>query len=159
MYTFKIVPLDKTFVDKLKRERTDAFGIEVTEEIAAGTGPCRLSLKPFKPGVDRRLLFLHSPFEQNNAFNQSGPVFVNAADVEPYADVHKFPKEIKADPVNFPLTLIGYNTAQRMVLTKLVGTNDVDVLISEIFESTLDVEYLHVRNAEAGCYICKVERV
>ena len=159
MHTFKIVPLDKAFVDKIKREKTDTFGIEVTEELAAGVGPCRLSLKPFKPGVDRRLLFLHSPFDQNNAFNQNGPVFVNAADVEPYADIYCFPKEIKADPVNFPLTLIGYNAVQRMVLTKLVGKNDVDDLINEIFESNPDVEYLHARNAEAGCYICKIERV
>ena len=46
-----------------------------------------------------------------------------------------------------------------MVYTKLVGDLDVDTLISEIFEKHPEVDYLHARNADAGCYICKIERV
>lgn len=159
MSSFKIVPLAQPLVEKIKKERIDQFGVEVIEEVATGHGPCRFSLKTFKPGVDKRLLFLHSPFDKHNAFNQSGPVFINAAEVEPYADIHSFPHEMKADPANFPLTLIGYNASQKMVLTKLVGNSDVDEMIREIFHSNNEVEYLHARNAEAGCYICKIERV
>lgn len=70
-----------------------------------------------------------------------------------------FPPEIKADKQNFPLSLIGYNTKQNMVFTKLVGDDDVDLLIPEIFHSHNDIAYLHARNAEAGCFICKIERV
>jgi len=159
MKRFKIVPLSETYAAKIKESNKDYFGNELIERIASGYGPCRVSLKPFVPGVDIRLLFSHSPFELNNAFNQQGPVFIHKKDVEAYKDVHRFPPEIKADKINFPLTLIGYSKGQKMVFTKLVGEEDIDLLIPEIFDEHPAVEYLHARNAAACCFICKIERV
>lgn len=158
MSRFKIVPLSAEYANRIRNERKDNFGNEVIELIATGYGPCRLSLKPFKVGIDKRLLFSHSPFDINNAFNQQGPVFIAADEVEPYSDIHHFPPEIKKDKVNFPLSLIGYNEKQQMVFTQLVGNDDVDELIEKIFAEQDDVAYLHARNAEACCFICKIER-
>lgn len=155
---YKIVPLSKDYADKIRKSRTDDFGNTVVERIAAGPGPCRVSLRPFVPGKDRRLLLSHSPFAINNAFNQTGPIFIRGDEVEEYADVDRFPPEIKADKVNFPLSLIGYSKSQEMVYTKLVGDADVDEMIETIFEDLPNVEYLHARNAEAGCFICTIER-
>ena len=45
-----------------------------------------------------------------------------------------------------------------MVFTQLVGDDDVDLLIEKIFDENPKIEYLHVRNSEACCFICKVER-
>ncbi|HEY8782914.1 MAG TPA: DUF1203 domain-containing protein [Mucilaginibacter sp.] len=153
MNKFKIVPISKAYAQKFRSAMRDDFGHQVTEKIATGSGPCRVSLKPFKKGVDRRLLFTHSPFEIDNAFNPPGDM------VEEYSDVYRFPPEIKADKKSFPLTLVGYNDEQQMVFTKLVGDDDVDELIAEIFEQQADVEYLHARSALACCFICKIERV
>jgi hypothetical protein len=158
MTKFKVVPLSKEFADRIRKTRKDEFGNEVMEQLATGYGPCRVSLAPFVPGSDRRLVFSHSPFEKQNAYNQNGPIFIHAKEVEPYGDIHRFPPVIKADPENFPLTLIGYSRDQRMVFTKLVGNADVDELIARIFEENPKVEFLHARNAEAGCFICKIER-
>jgi hypothetical protein len=158
MKNFRIVPLSKEYTDSIRQSGTDHFGNKVLEQVATGFGPCRLSLRPFEPGKDKRLLFSHSPFEINNAFDQRGPIFINKEDVEPYADLYNFPAEIKADKKNFPLTLIGYSREQQMVYTKLVGDKDVDELIVEIFERRSNIAYLHARNAEAGCFICKIER-
>lgn len=155
---FRIVPLSKDYVSRVRATGRDDFGNQVEEQIAGGFGPCRLSLKPFVPGVDRRLLISHSPFGVANAFNQPGPVFFNSSDVDEYRDVHRFPPEIKADRVNFPLTLIGYSVDQRMVFAELVGDRDVDEMISRVFDERPDIQYLHARNAEAGCFICKIER-
>lgn len=159
MNKFKIVPLSKALVQQIKANMTDDFDNPVVEQLATGLGPCRISLKPFNKGVDKRLLFKHSPFEVENAYNQPGPVFVNAADVDEYSGVFRFPPEIKANKQSFPLSLIGYNCDQMMVLTQLVGDADVDELIGEIFDKHPEVEYLHARNAQACCFICKVERV
>jgi hypothetical protein len=159
MNKFKIVPLSKAFAQKIKTEMVDSFENPVIEQLASGLGPCRVSLKPFVKGIDKRLLFKHSPFEIENAYNQSGPIFINSKDVDEYSDVHHFPPEIKANKQSFPLSLIGYNQDQMMVLSKLVGNNDVDELIVEIFNQHPEVEYLHARNAQACCYICKIERV
>jgi hypothetical protein len=159
MKKFKIVPLSEEYAGRIRRTRKDDFGHEVIEQVAKGYGPCRVSLKPFEPGRDVRLLFSHSPFETSNAFNQPGPVFIHKEKAEAYSDIYRFPPEIKADKKNFPLTLIGYSKDQRMVFTRLVGDSDVDELIPLIFTEYPEVEYLHARNAEAGCFICRIERV
>ena len=156
---FKIVPLSQDYAARIRATMIDDFGHSVLSQLAKGYGPCRVSLKPFALGKDERLLFTHSPFEIDNVFNQPGPVFIHKDDVTPYADIHRFPPEIKADKENFPLTLIGYSKSQKMVYTKLVGDADVDELIRQVFTDNPFISYLHVRNAEAGCYICKVERM
>jgi hypothetical protein len=46
-----------------------------------------------------------------------------------------------------------------MILSILVGDADVDEMINEIFSLQDNVEYLHARNAQACCFICKIERV
>ncbi|NUM75671.1 DUF1203 domain-containing protein [candidate division KSB1 bacterium] len=158
MSKFRIVPLPAELAARIRQSRRDDFGNAVIEQIATGYGPCRLSLQPFVPGKDRRLLFSHSPFTQQNAFNQNGPIFIHAEPVEPYRDLHRFPAAIKADKVNFPLSLLGYSAQQRMVFTTLVGEADVDELIARIFAEHPEVEFLHARNAEACCYICAIER-
>mgnify|MGYP000461565429 FL=1 len=159
MNKFKIVPLTADYAKRIRETRKDDFGHEVIEQVAKGRGPCRVSLKPFTVGEDKRLLLSHSPFEIDNAFNQPGPIFIHADEVEEYKDIYRFPPEIKADKENFPLSLIGYSQSQKMVFTKLVGDADVDELIPEIFEANPKVAYLHARNAEACCYICRIERV
>jgi hypothetical protein len=159
MKKFKIVPLSKDYAAKIKAAGKDEFGHPVIEQLATGSGPCRVSLKPFEKGVDIRLLISHSPFDIDNAYNQPGPVFINKEEVEAYSDVYRFPPEIKANKKSFPLSLVGYSKAQLMVFTRLVGDDDVDELIPEIFEQHSEIEYLHARNAQACCYICKIERV
>ena len=158
MKKFRIIPLSQEYVKKIREIRKDDFQHEVIEQVATVYGPCRISLKPFKVGISKRLLLSHSPFNIDNAFNQPGPIFISGDEVEAYKDIYRFPPEIKADKINFPLSLIGYSTNQEMVFTKLVGDNDVDELIPAIFEEHPEVDFLHARNAEACCYLCKIER-
>ena len=158
MHKFKIIPLSKEYAAKIRNERKDDFGNDVLEQVATGKGPCRVSLKPFKVGEETRLLLSHSPFREQNIFNQPGPIFISKEEVEPYGDVHRFPPELKNSKESFPLSLIGYSKKQNMVFTQLVGDDDVDLLIEKIFDEHPKIEYLHVRNSEACCYICKVER-
>ena len=99
------------------------------EQVASVKGPCRVSLKPFNTGEDTRLIFSHSPFDINNAFNQSGLIFINKKEVEAYNDVYKFPMEIKAGRKNSPIFLIGYSYDQKMIYTKIVV---MKILISKL---------------------------
>jgi len=158
MSTFKIIPLSEAYAQKIRKLMKDDFGHDVLEQVATGKGPCRVSLKPFDIGGDIRMVLSHSPFVVDNAFNQPGPIFIHKKEVEAYRDVNRFPPEIKADKHNFPLSLIGYNKEQEMIFTKLVGDADIDTLITEIFAAESKIEYLHARNAAAGCFICKIER-
>ncbi len=158
MNTFKIIPLSEAYASKIRNTKVDDFGNLTVEQTATGRGPCRVSLKPFEPGNDQRILLSHSPFSINNAFNQPGPIFIHKKEVESYKSIHQFPPEIKADKENFPLSLIGYSEDQKMVFTKMVGDADVDLLIPKIFQEHSEIAYLHARNSEAGCFICKIER-
>jgi len=158
MQKFKIIPLSQKYAEQIRNTHKDDLGHDIIELLATGKGPCRVSLKPFKIGEDYRLLLSYSPFLIDNAFNQNGPIFINKESVEEYTNIHKFPPEIKADKQSFPITLIGYSSNQTMIFTRLVGNDDIDLLIPQIFEEHPLIEYLHARNAEAGCYICKIER-
>jgi len=158
MTKFKVVPLSKEYAAAIRKANKDEYGHELVEQVATGKGPCRISLKPFVVGQHTRLLLSHSPFSIDNAFNQPGPIFISKDDVEPYNDIHRFPPDIKADKISFPLTLLGYSKEQNMMVTRLVGDDDVDVLIQKIFDDQPNVEFLHVRNAKACCFICKIER-
>ena len=158
MSSFQIVPLSAGFAQAIRSTRLDAFGNTVIEQLASGHGPCRVSLKPFVPGQDKRLLLSYSPFRVANAFNQNGPIFISSEEVASYATTDQFPPEIKADKVNFPLSLIGYSSDQRMMHTQLVGEGDVDELIDSIFARQPNVAFLHARNAEAQCFICQINR-
>jgi hypothetical protein len=159
MNPFKIIPISQEYASHIRKKRKDDFGHKVLEQISTGFGPCRVSLKSFVPNRDTRLVLTHSPFEINNVYNQPGPVFIHKEEVEEYRDVHRFPPEIKADNMNFPLTLVGYSSDQRMNFTQRVGNDDVDELISWIFKNHSEVEFLHARNSEACCFICKIERI
>jgi hypothetical protein len=159
MANFRIVPISESYAANIRANNTDDFGRAVKEMVATGKGPCRVSLQPFSVGKDMRLLLSHSPFEIDNAFNQPGPIFIHKKEVKAYQDIYRFPPEIKEDKESFPLSLIGYSNNQQMVFTKLVGDDDVDILIEKIFNEESGVAYLHARNAEACCFICKIERL
>jgi Protein of unknown function (DUF1203) len=159
MNKFKIMPLLKQYAANIRSTMKDDFNHDVLEQVATGKGPCRVSLQPFEPGKDKRLVFTHSPFLTDNPYNQPGPVFIHQQEVEEYADIHHFPPAIKADRINFPLSLIGYDANQLMVYARLVGDKDVDELINRIFDKHPEVEFLHARNAAACCFICKIERL
>jgi hypothetical protein len=112
MKKFKIITLSKDYAAKIRAAGKDEFGHPIIEQLATGSGPCRVSLKPFEKGVDTRLLISHSPFDIDNAYNQPGPVFINKEEVEAYSDVYRFPPEIKANKKSFPLSLVGYSKMQ-----------------------------------------------
>jgi hypothetical protein len=46
-----------------------------------------------------------------------------------------------------------------MIFTQLVGDADADDMIEEVLDQNPGIAYLHARNAEACCYICKIERI
>jgi Protein of unknown function (DUF1203) len=158
MRNFKIVPISAEMAGNIRRNKKDLFGNGTMVQMANGAGPCRQSLQPFIPGKDKRVLFSYSPFNKPGLFSETGPVFIFENEVASYQDVYQFPAAIKADKINFPLSLIGYNSNDNMVYTKLVGDEDVEDLIEQAFDNRADINYLHVRNSEACCFICKVER-
>ena len=73
----------------------------------------------------------------------------------PYAP--RLPGGFPADIRGRTLTLQGYGSERRLVAEERTQNGNVDDVIERLLGRS-DVSYLHVRDTEAGCYDCRIER-
>jgi hypothetical protein len=151
------IPMD--YIEKIRNEMRDDFGHKVESSIAGekGYGPCRCCLKQFQPG-EKRLLFSYAPVKSSNPYNEVGPVFIHDSCL-PYAATDEFPADVKHGRLHIPLVLRCYNNERRMIGAFPVKDNDeIEILIKELFERP-EIKFIHIRNAEAQCFIAGVEKI
>jgi len=152
---YRTVPISASLAEAARRERrSPQYGHPAHVEVAAGYGPCRLCLDTFRVGAEERLLFTYNPFDGLDRFPAPGPVFVHAVGCSPFAAPSGFAESLR----ELPLVLEGYAAGRWVVAREPVVHGDVEGAVSRIFAHAA-VEYIHVRNAEAGCYIARLERV
>lgn len=132
--------------------KSPQYGHPVHAETATGYGPCRLCLQTFQVGAEERLLFTYQPFTDPAALPAPGPVFVHRARCERY-EGFGLPEALRA----LPLVLEGYGTEGALVVQRRVGGSPFEAVLDGVFELA-EVEYAHLRNAEAGCFIARVDR-
>jgi hypothetical protein len=128
------------------------YGHPATIETAKGYGPCRLCLRPFRVGAEARLLFTYDPFEGLGQPPAPGPIFIHADGCEPFAGPG-FPDAIR----HLPLLLESYGRDGLIAERVRPGGAPVEAAIGRLLADP-GVEFIHVRNAEAGCYIAQVFR-
>lgn len=139
--------------DEVRRtRRSPGYGHPVHAEIAGGTGPCRCCLKPFVVGREQRLLFTWRPKGDEFSLMAPGPVFIHAEPCTAFAG-EGFPDSLRVLPLAFEARLPG---------SRIVGLSARADLPAEAQMESLFHEYaaawLHVRHAEAGCFIARVDR-
>jgi hypothetical protein len=132
--------------------RSPQYGHPAHAEVARGTGPCRSCLKQFRVGEERRMLFTYNPFEGLANYPAPGPIFIHEAGCERY-DEDGFPPEIRT----LPMILEAYGDDRRLLAMEPCGAKEVDELLGKLLGFP-DVRYVHVRNAEAGCFMANVVR-
>src|SRR5688500_18024452 len=104
MNRYRIRALDQRLADDVRRtRRAPVYGHPAHVEVATGTGPCRLCLRPFEVGAEERVLFTYNPFP-DGATPSPGPVFVHAGPCPRY-EADGFPAELSG----LPLLLEGYD--------------------------------------------------
>jgi hypothetical protein len=111
-------------------------------ETATGYGPCR-----------SRILFTYNPFAALDPYPSPGPVFIHAGDCERY-EAPSFPETLR----RLPLTLEGYGRDRWIHRRERVEDGQVEAALERLLAAP-EVEYVHVRNTEAGCFIALVERL
>jgi hypothetical protein len=152
-YRIKTIPRS---VASLARTTMKApgYGHPVHRDVALGYGPCRSCLRPFEEGTDRRLLFTYDPFHDLEPFPLPGPVYVHEAPCEPYHDVHRFPDALRF----IPMTLDAYGRDRTLREARRVEAHGpVEEEIADLV-GRHDVDYIHVRNTEAGCFLFQIQR-
>jgi len=129
------------------------YGHPAHVEPAAGYGPCRLCLRQFRTGQENRILFTYNPFEGLDAYPSPGPVFIHETACEPFQEAAAFPAELRT----LPLTLEAYGKDRWIIARERPAEGEIETAIERLFASAA-VDYIHIRNTEAGCYIARIER-
>lgn len=134
--------------------KAPGYGHPAFVDVARDYGPCRSCLQPFKEGIERRVLFTYDPFQGMEPFPLPGPIYVHASSCEPYGEAHRVPDALKFIPMT--LNAYGQNRVLRTAL-RLAPYGSVEDELLRLLERD-DVDYIHVRNTEAGCFMFQVER-
>jgi hypothetical protein len=132
--------------------RSPQYGHFAHAEMATGYGPCRLCLQTFEVGPEERLLFTYQPFTDPAALPAPGPVFIHRARCERY-DGAELPDALRP----LPLVVEGYGAGGALLAQRRVGSAPFEKVLETVFGKQ-DVAYAHLRNAEAGCFIARVDR-
>jgi hypothetical protein len=122
-------------------------------EVAMGHGPCRHCLRTFDIGAERRILFTYDAFARRETLPLPGPVVIHAEPCERYPEDTGFPDDLRAHA----LTLTAYANGRVMRAEEYVSDGRVEPLLGRLL-ARADVDYVHVRDTEAGCFDFLVER-
>jgi hypothetical protein len=129
------------------------YGHPAHTEVAAGFGPCRHCLRAFSVGAEKRTLFTYDAFEGVERLPLPGPVFIHTEACERYPEGGGYPEELR----KYPTTFNAYAKGRRIVAQEYVADENVNAAIERLFGRG-DVDYIHARNTEAGCYGFRIER-
>jgi Protein of unknown function (DUF1203) len=150
-FTVRGVPQD--IADEVRRtRRAPGYGHPAHLEIATGTGPCRCCLQTFVPGRDQRLLFTYRPRASDGCLMAPGPVFIHAQHCAAYAAAG-FPDALRGLPLAFEARASGSRVTELSARAEAKPEAQIKVLFDEY-----SAQWLHVRHAEAGCFIARVDR-
>ena len=150
---FRIVPIDTIIADGVRREhRSPQYGHPATVEVAKGYGPCRQCLRTFRAGEEDRILFTYNPVPKENGLAQPGPIFIHK-DACAAFDGPGIPPELRG----LPLFLEGFGRGTWTVRREPVDAGSIEADIAAMLRDPA-IELVQLRNAEAGCFIARVER-
>jgi len=135
-----------------KNGRDPSWGHAAVTEPATGFGPCRLCLRTFNEG-ERRILFTYDSYAGVAEFPQPGPVFIHQDDCRRYG-AEAFPPELRS----LKLTFEGIAAGPRVIALERSDDDRVEDAIERLFRNR-EVEFVNVRNTEAGCFVARIDRV
>lgn len=154
MPSFRFISIsDDVALEVRERMHAPQYGHPAYREMARGTGPCRLCLRTFQIGKEERILFTYNPFHDEGSLPAPGPIFIHADPCRRY-DALELPPDFRA----LPIVVEGYQTGGRLLIQERVGERVPESVLEQVFHIAL-VDYVHLRNGEAGCFMARVERV
>jgi hypothetical protein len=154
MPDYRVVAVTEGLAERVRASRkSPGYGHPVHAEVATGYGPCRLCLRDFEIGVEKRLLFTLDPFHGLEALPLPGPVFIHEEACDRYPEQGGFPPDVRSHD----LTLAAYARGRVLRAEEHVAGESVESALARLL-SRGDVDYVHVRDTAAGCYDFRIER-
>ncbi|MFD2562659.1 DUF1203 domain-containing protein [Aquimarina rubra] len=115
--------------------------------------PCRVSLEDANIG-EEVLLFSYRHHDVDSPYEASGPIFVRQKVKTATLKVNEIPAML----TDRLLSVRGYDKNAMMIDAKTVHGTTLFDTIQHLFND-LKIVYLHIHNANPGCYNCKVDRI
>jgi uncharacterized protein DUF1203 len=148
MLSYRIVAIPDSVADAVRRTRkSPGYGHPAHAEVATGYGPCRLCLRTFRIGTDRRLLFTYDPFHGHEPFPLPGPIFIHESECMRHPEDAGFPPDL----ISHRVTLNAYARGRRLVTVRHITDGTHETAIESLLSGD-DVDYIHVCDTDAGCY-------
>ena len=149
---YRVVAVSDEISGKVRKEmRSPQYGHPAFAEVAKGYGPCRSCLRKFEEGREERILFTYNAFEGLSDLPLPGPVFIHGHECERYA-TEGFPSEL----LDLPLLFEGFGEGGRLATRVPMDRSLVDEQIKTVLK-TPGVDYIYIRNAEAGCFVARID--
>lgn len=152
--SYSIVVLRQELAEQVRRTgRAVQYRHAAEVSVATGYGPCRVCLDRFVEGQERRILFTYNPVTERGAWPQPGPVFIHERHCEEFQG-SGLPDWLRQE---VPLFVEGFGAQARTVQRVEVVSGDVAAAVEQVWANPA-MEYAHLRNGEAGCFIARLER-
>jgi hypothetical protein len=114
--------------------------------------PCRVSLSEAKVG-ERVLALSFCHHNVNSPYKASGPIFVRENALKVNLDINEVPTVVR----HRLLSVRAYNSKNLMIGAEVVQGKELESSINIQFQNRA-VEYIHIHNANPGCFSCSVHR-
>lgn len=152
--SFRVKPISANIVDEVRRTMVSPQhrSLPAFSSVANGYGPCRSCLRTFDEGNEDRTSFTYDPFAGRSNLPQPGPVFVHTRECQEFA-AEGFPAGLRQLPMYFE----GFAPENNLISRVRVEPDQLESQIEQIFHDPL-VDFIYVRNAEAGCFIAQIDR-
>lgn len=156
MNNFQITVLqDKEFSNLFKLDNRDLEkmgAIKMTVDKKPGF-PCRVSLKDAEIG-EEVILLCYQHHQTNSPYQATGPIFISKDAVTSSLGINEIPAMLD----HRLLSVRAYDQNGIMKDAIVTEGQNLKAALNATF-SNPEINYIHIHNARAGCYNCKVERV
>jgi hypothetical protein len=150
---YKVVPIHSEIARSVRAQLiSPQYKHPASVSVATGYGPCRQCLKKLIVGQDERILFTYNAFENLSKLPLPSPVFIHKNECESF-DERGFPPEL----IDLPLLFESYGAESELVRREAMKREHIEHQIADILALS-EVNYINIRNAEAGCFVARIER-
>jgi hypothetical protein len=154
MSSFHAVAIPTEIADSVRATmKSPQYGFPAHRELAAGRAPCRHCLELVKVNKEELILFTMDAFHGQNVPPSPGPVYIHAKECARYAGQGGIPETYRGRL----LTLEAFGPDRKMLAEVRVSDSNEERIAEQLLEHP-EVEYVHVRSTEAGCYLFRIER-
>lgn len=152
--SYQVIPIPAEIANVTRKTLVSPQYKSLKADVSAATGygPCRSCLRVFEQGKDHRIYLTYNAFDGHSSLPDPGPIFIHQNECVRF-DGDGFPPDI----LDLPVYLEAFGDASFLIRRDRMEPEKVDVQIAELFSNPA-VKFINLRNAEAGCFIARVER-